>query len=166
MKALIVEDEKLAQQTLVRALARNFTEHENDTSYILGLDIWSQLTEYARAKIRDYFAYGDPVVRAYIRELDGSCPDMETAAFQTERDMIENHVSQKREKLLACMKAETRCCELELDLDGDVRTFASASIRMADRGADAGGHVYYRAICPGTEEVLFNEDQVLYIELL
>lgn len=77
--------------TLIQALARNYTEHDNDTSYILGLDIWSQLTEYARAKIRDYFAYGDPVVRAYIRELDGSCPDMETAAFQTERDMIENH---------------------------------------------------------------------------
>ena len=28
MKALIVEDEKLAQQTLVRALARNFTDIE------------------------------------------------------------------------------------------------------------------------------------------
>ena len=163
---IILQENLMQAGTLIQALARNYTEHDNDTSYILGLDIWSQLTEYARAKIRDYFAYGDPVVRAYIRELDGSCPDMETAAFQTERDMIENHVSQKREKLLACMKAETRCCEPELDLDGDVRTFASASIRMSDREAEAGGSVYYRAICPGAEEVLFTEDQVLYIELL
>ena len=65
---IILQENLMQAGTLIQALARNYTEHDNDTSYILGLDIWSQLTEYARAKIRDYFAYGDPVVRAYIRE--------------------------------------------------------------------------------------------------
>lgn len=165
---IILQENLMQAGTLIQSLARNYNEYDSDTSYCVGMDIWSQLSEYGKARIRTIFAYGDSAVEDFIRILDDDCPGMEMAAYYTERDMADEFRISNHEALLFCMKAENRRCRLKLFLGGEVKCFENVKIQSVSESGSStpAGDVFYKAICQGTEEILFTEDQVDDIKLL
>ena len=165
---IILQENLMQAGTLIQSLARNYKEYDSDTSYSVGMDIWSQLSEYGKARIRTIFAYGDSEVKDFIRILDDDCPGMEMASYYTERDMVDEFRISNHEVLLFCMKAENRRCRLKLFLGGEVKCFKNVKIQSVseEESSTQAGDIFYKAICQGTEEILFTEDQVDDIKLL
>ena len=163
---IVLQENVMQAGILIQALARNYETYGNDTSYCIGMDIWSQLSEYAKVKIRSYFAYGDQEVGDYVRMLDDDCPDAKMAFFYTEREMVDEFSIRKDETLLFCMKAENRRCNLTLLLDGETRTFEAVHLRRAVNETTDRGKIFYKAICTDSNEILFSRDQLIDISLL
>ena len=162
---IVLQENLMQAGTLIQALARNYKVYGNDISYVIGLDIWSQLTKYARAKIRAVYSYGDSDVKGFIEILEEDYPGADMAcAYLPERDMLNSFSVSNKEKLGYLAKSGSRRCNLKLYIDESIQSFESVSIRQEGNGVET--EVAYKAICPGGKEILFMEAQVIDIEEL
>ena len=161
MHPIILQENVLQAGTLIQSLARNYTEHINDISYIVGMEIWSQLSEYGRERVRAVFTPGDPAVARFVEILDDDCPDETTADhFCTEREMREETSLSMDEMLMYCFKAG-RICRLTLSAHNGTMILDQAIIRIS---WNEDGAVRYTAVREGKEPICFTKEQILFIE--
>ena len=86
---LVLQENILQLGTLLKALAWQYYKREDDVSRIIAVDIWSQMSEYARNKIIDYFTFEDEDLDDLVKELQNCCPDDHACIFHTERSMLQ-----------------------------------------------------------------------------
>lgn len=86
---LVLQENIVQLGTLLKALAWQYYKREDDVSRIIAVDVWSQMSEYARNKIIDYFAFDDEDLYDLVKELQNCCPDDHACIFQTERSMLQ-----------------------------------------------------------------------------
>lgn len=87
----LVLQENLPQlATLLKALAHQFWDYEDDKTRIIGIDIWSQMSVYARNKIIDYYAFNDKDLESFVKIISNTCPDDHACLFYTEKEMMKN----------------------------------------------------------------------------
>ena len=168
MHPIVLQENVLQAGTLIQSLARNYTEHTNDISYIVGMEIWGQLSEYGRDRIRSVFSLEDPAVAQFIEILDDDCPDNTMADhFYTEREMREETSLSADEMLIYCLKAG-RTCRLTLSTENGTIILDHALIRMSrDESSKVpyeGSEVRYTAVREGKEAIHFTKEQILSIE--
>lgn len=85
----LVLQENLPQlATLLKALAHQFWDYEDDKTRIIGIDIWSQMSVYARNKIIDFYAFNDEDLASFVDIISGTCPDDHACLFYTEKEMM------------------------------------------------------------------------------
>ncbi len=112
---IVLQENLMQVGTLIQALARNFDENESEISLQIGADIWYQLTEYARSRIRAVYAAGDQIVGSFVEQLDNDFPDGRFLGFQTERELISEPNDMSVEEFLTyCIKAPERRCDIKL----------------------------------------------------
>ena len=168
---LILQENLFQAATLLQALQRNYDEHESTVSSYLAVDIWSQLSDYARERIEYVFTAGDPDFAAFIEMLKDETPDGRIPAYRTEREMFIGDESIS-ERLLYYRKADRVCPKLCLEIDGTERELTNVHITMQGRpayGTDnrkkvgkPKGLLYIAVTEPG-EELAFEEKDVIDI---
>ena len=168
---IILQENLFQAATLLQALQRNYVEYESTVSSYLAVDIWSQLSDYARQRIEYVFTAGDPDFAAFIEMLKDETPDGRIPAYRTEREMFIGDES-IGERLLYYRKADRVCPKLCLEIDGIERELTNVLITMQGRSAyrngsrkRAGGleSLLYTAVTEQGEEVVFEEKDVIDI---
>lgn len=87
---IILQENLMEVGTLLQALSRNFYERESEISRRIAMNIWYQLSDYARERITRFVAKGDPDLTDMIRDLEDDTPDQHLAAnYSTEREMLD-----------------------------------------------------------------------------
>ena len=84
---IILQENLMQVGVLLKSLCINFCDNESDISLNIALDIWSQLSDYAKARIESKFARIDKDMQFFIELLKDSSPDNRACIFQTEREM-------------------------------------------------------------------------------
>ena len=161
---LILQENLFQAATLLQALQRNYDEHESTVSSYLAVDIWSQLSDYARERIEYVFAAGDPDFACFLEMLKDETPDERIpASFRMEREIITGEWS-ARETLMYCSKAYRICDQLLLKLpDERVELFTNVHIKFGNRAERNGGEFMYIAVTEDGTEIPFREQDVEYI---
>lgn len=83
---LVLQQNIMQLATLLKALAHQYFDQEDDLGRIIAVDIWSQMSEYARQKIISYYAFDDDALSDLIFEIDNPCPDNH-GVYRTEKEL-------------------------------------------------------------------------------
>ena len=157
---LVLQENVMQAGTLIQSLARNYTEHGNDICYAIALDIWSQLSEYGRDRIKKVFIPGDRIVRDFIEDIDNEWPDEKPAEFFSEKEMREDRGLTGIDEILQFyIKSADRHCNLTLSMSDGL--LPMRGVQVVIDSEDEEGKVYYRAIRQGKEDIIFTKDQVV-----
>lgn len=100
---------------LLKSLAQN---KDSDVSIYTGADIWCQLSDYCKEKIRNCFASNDENLSEFIDMIEYRITHGYVPGFIAERDMDIYSIS---EKLIMAVKAE-RICTLYIKQDNSTIT--------------------------------------------
>lgn len=85
---LVLQENIMQLATLLKALAAQYFDQEDDVSRIIAVDIWSQMSPYARKKIIDFYAFDDITLADFIFEIDNPCPD-DHGVYRTEKELLQ-----------------------------------------------------------------------------
>ena len=85
---LVLQENIMQLATLLKALAVQYYDQEDDVSRIIAVDIWSQMSPYARKKIVDYYAFDDITLADFVSEIDNPCPD-DHGIYRTEKELLD-----------------------------------------------------------------------------
>ena len=169
---LILQENLFQTATLLQALQRNYDEHESTVSSYLAVDIWSQLSDYARERIEYVFAAGDPEFAEFLEMLKDEAPDeripASLGAFRTEREIFNEDWSIP-DALRYYMKADRICQKLELESENEgVIKYNNVRIRMkrwdeVKKSYSRHGRRVFVAVTEKGEEIPFEESDVIDI---
>lgn len=107
---LVLQENIMQLGTLLKALCHRYYNFEDNIAAIIAIDIWSQMSEYARNKIKNYFIINDSDLEDFIFMIDDECPDDHACPFQAEKQMvrdIEMPVEQALEYMMKAMRKGT-----------------------------------------------------------
>lgn len=85
---LVLQENIMQLATLLKALAYQYYEKADDVSRIIAVDIWCQMSDYARQKIKNFFAFDDVVLDDFIFEISNPCPDDHAVRYRTEKELL------------------------------------------------------------------------------
>ena len=115
---LVLQENIMQLATLLKALSRQYYDQSDDVSRIIAVDIWSQMSEYARAKIIDYYAFNDVVLEDFIFEINNPCPDDHACVYHTEKELLQEIEMPIDQALPYLMKVSGRTGTIKL-ISGD-----------------------------------------------
>ena len=113
---------------LLKALSRLYEDEENDVVATTGADIWLQLTDYCKGRIRDVFAEEDKTLADFLDTVEEFDYNSGSVGFVTERDMDE-YISNVKERLLLACKAG-RLCDITLDTENGRKLYRKQKISI------------------------------------
>lgn len=88
---IVLQENLMEAGILLQALAKHYYNYESEISRRIAVDIWCQLSDYAKERIRRFIAQDDPELTDLIMELEDDAPVAQmAAAFSTEREMVED----------------------------------------------------------------------------
>lgn len=160
---LVLLENQMQIGTLLKVLANSYYADESAVCYSIGLDIWYQLSDYSRNRVKAVFAIDDPNLQDFIEEIENTVPGSDENKFQTERNMFEEiHGSMSDQELLRyAMKGAGRHCNIILSIGGRERKLIGYTL---DCHMDEGDVAVYRAISPDGVITEFTSDQLISIE--
>ena len=138
---------------LLSSLAQN---KDSDIAICIGADIWLQLSEYCRKRIKEKFIPNDSVLNDFITIIEYSIKQGHVVGFVKERDMDVSSVS---ELLMIAYKGSRRC-DLELVMDRKTIELHNQKIEKLKNH-----YVAVSAEQP-SDSIEFIEENVSYIELV
>lgn len=115
---LVLQENIMQLATLLKALAYQYYDKEDDVSRIIAVDIWSQMSEYARQKIINYYAFDDIALADLISEINDPCPDDHACVFRAEKELLQEIEMPIEQALPYLMKAAGRTGIIKL-VSGD-----------------------------------------------
>lgn len=121
--------------TLLQSLA-NFSEKEkSDFAIYLGVDIWLQLSDYGKGRVRALCGDDDEnkkddknALIGFLNTVENCINDNSEVGFMTEIEM-ESYISSIRERLMMAMKHD-RICDLTLEKNGERKSYQNQKIRL------------------------------------
>lgn len=120
MHPIILQENLMEVGTLLQSLAHNYVDNNSDISFNIGIDVWYQLSVYARNRVRKYYAYRDEKLKKFLNDIDCMLPDKTNYGFQTEREMVQVIPGSQSELFDFVMKGEGRFCNLYFKSSDDV----------------------------------------------
>lgn len=106
---LVLQENLTQVGVLLKGLSKTYHENELSVSIIIGIDIWSQLSDYAKERIEVIFAQYDEELSEFIEILKDEYPDNRALGFKTERQMFELDIG-RRDALIIVAKSNSRKC--------------------------------------------------------
>ena len=127
--------------TLLYALYQNRENNDSNMSDILALDIWAQLSNYAKQRLQDLSANSD-MMQFLLHRPHSSCGDFTNylnnleeelqeecrSAFRTERDLLREGILTRDEEIVLLYKAH-RTCNIRWTQDGNPQELCNQIIR-------------------------------------
>lgn len=133
--------------TLLHTLYQNRENNDSNMSDILALDIWAQLSDYAKQRLRDLSGNSD-MMQFLLRSPHSSCGDFANylnnleaelqeecrSVFHTERDLLREGILTRDEEIILLYKAH-RTCNIRWTQGGKPQELCNQIIRSfhADR---------------------------------
>ena len=114
----IVLQENLMQiGTLIQSLARNYYEYENHVSRSIAIDVWSQLSDYAKERVEEVYAKGDETVSEFINLIKDECPNNHAISFYSEKMMFNSKDEEMTpsDKLVYLEKRRGKLCNVVIE---------------------------------------------------
>ncbi|MBO4972709.1 MAG: hypothetical protein J6D45_07825 [Clostridia bacterium] len=107
---IVLQENLMQVGALLKALCNSYynPQRESWLGLLIAIDIWSQLSDYAKEKMKNVYAIGDQDFCEFIEILDDGCPDNYASTYHTEREMAEAEGLSKEDKLLYLAKAPER----------------------------------------------------------
>ena len=124
--------------TLLKSLAQSYyTDEGYENEIVLGiaLDIWLQLSEYAKERISSFFVAGDKKLSGLIRDVENRVEEG-SGGFMTEKEMLHEMMAngtERLEDLLIDAWKTGRKVDIQIELDGEVKLFENVVI-SSDNG--------------------------------
>lgn len=115
MHPLVLQENLMQIGTLLKALAHDYNDENSDISFSIGLDIWCQLSDYARKRVKFIYAKYDEALKNYLKEIEMVIPDASAGRFFTERELVEETPLSYNDLLIFVMKGKNRRCNLYLN---------------------------------------------------
>ena len=143
--------------TLIESLANQYCETNSEIALSMGIDIWFQLTDYCKQRIRLYY-YSDNV-KEFIRVIESDVTDDYILTYLTEQEQFEKYMNDS-ERLVSVAK-RNRYCNITLTRDGEQTiTLYNQKIRILKN--------YYEAFSDNEscKTVRFTEDDEYEIEIV
>lgn len=156
---IVLQENIMELGTLIEALSYNYFNNESNISVIIAIDIWSQMSDYARDRIKKYYTIRDKDVIEFIDILEDEFPDNHINSFCTEREMYENNEDMSnREILTYAIKAAGRTCTLEIEDDqGKTKVLNKQTIKYEHTEDN---DVIYKAVSSDGIVCYFKENDV------
>ncbi len=106
---IVLQENVMQVYTLLKALYNYYdSDSQSNIGLIIALDIWSQLSDYAKERMQD-LARRDDSLQELIYLLEGTdCPDDHICTFLTEKDMAEAEELSVDEFLMYLQKVKER----------------------------------------------------------
>ena len=123
---LVLQENIMQLATLLKALAVQYYDQEDDVSRIIAIDIWSQMSPYARKKIVDFYAFDDLKLSDFIDEIGDPSPD-DHSVYRTEKELLQ---------------------EIEMPVDRALRYIMKATGRTGTIKLVTGEHIVAKEIYP------------------
>ena len=127
----IVMQENLMQVgALLQSLCHSHYYGLQSNIYLqIAIDIWSQLSDYAKEKIRTVYAIRNEDLNEFVEILDDECPDDYVSTYHTEREMAEKEGLSREDKLLFLAKLPERTATITLKKDGSISYIRRANVK-------------------------------------
>ena len=158
----LVLQENLPQlATLLKALAHQFWDYEDDKTRIIGIDIWSQMSVYARNKIVDFYAFNDKDLASFVNIISEPCPDDHACLFYTEKEMMKNLEMELplNDAISHLMKAEGRKGVIILKSEEQIE------VCQVEPGISNDGEKYYRVVDANGDVKKIKIDEIRNVKL-
>lgn len=86
---IVLQENLMEVGVLLKALSNKYFASESQISRRIALNIWYQLSDYAKDRIKKFIAEDDPDLKDLIAELEDDTPDQRmVTGFNTEREML------------------------------------------------------------------------------
>ena len=158
---LVLQENIPQLATLLKALAHQYWDGEDDKTRIIGIDIWCQMSEYARNKIKDFYAFNDPDLDFFIKIICNPCPDSHACMFYSEKEMMKNLEMElsTKDALAHLMKAEGRKGIIILNSEKTIEVHQIEPIFSND------GKKYYRIVDNCGVVIKVNLDEIRNVKI-
>lgn len=157
---IVLQENLLQVEILLRSLSLSFDKYNSTISYYIALDIWSQLSDYAKDKIKSDFEYEEDIHLNFIRYVDEDTPDNHTCLYKTQREMIEEIDPSVYDILRDVEKVPNRRCAIRYKNEiGNCFYLEDVKIKRLNQ-------FEYAAIDKNGDKHIFQEDWVGSITIL
>lgn len=160
MHPLVLQENLMQVGVLLQSLAHNYVERESNISIAIGIDIWAQLSEYAREKVKEHFSVTDACLAEFISALENSMTlSKDPIGFYTERELAKREGLSYWESMVYASKGAGRICDLKLYFlenvlyDQNIQYFETQN-----------GSLVYRAVSREGTSIDFQFEDVEWIE--
>ena len=109
---IILQENLMQVGALLTALFHNYNDYESSISSLIAIDVWSQLSDYAKRRIKLHYALNNKDFEDFIEMLEQECPDDHACNFRTERDLFMENEMLPVEQLEFLSKGENRTCRI------------------------------------------------------
>ncbi len=120
---LVLQENLMQVGVLLQSLCRSYYDLENNIALLIAIDIWSQLSNYARQKIKNVYTIHNEDFREFVKILEDEYPDNSASTYITERQMAEIEELSIEDKLLFLAKAPERTATIVMSSEGDIATY-------------------------------------------
>ena len=105
--------------SLLKALSMGY-EDENGICAELAKDIWFQLSDYAKDRVKNAISWEEPEFEDFIAIIEDECPTDQTVFYQTDRDMMRNECLElsKKDKIMFLQKHYGSIADIEIESTG------------------------------------------------
>lgn len=93
---------------MLEALCKSYMEDEVYNAFYIGVNLWCQLSEYAKERVVEIFGKKNDDLLMFIAEIE-DISNAHIRTFETEREIMDNGDYKIQEKLLTAHKGELVC---------------------------------------------------------
>lgn len=151
---LVLLENIMQLATLLKALSHQYYDQADDVSRIIAVDIWSQMSKYARAKIIDYYTFDDVVLEDFIFEINNPCPDDHACVYHTEKELLQEIEMPIDQALPYLMKVSGRTGTIKLISGGRIVAHQILPMTLSD------GTKAYRVIDKEGNTTILTREQI------
>lgn len=126
---IVLQENLMQVGTLLQSLCRNYYDFESSISIVIATDIWSQLSEYAKEKIKNIYTVQDQDFQEFVEILDDECPDDYASSYRTEREIADNEGLSLEDKLRFLAKAPMRSATIIITKDDERIKIVGACVK-------------------------------------
>lgn len=160
MHPIVLQENIMQTADLLLALANQYIEKGSVISFVNGINIWAQLSDYAKERIKLNYCLSDMNIRAFIDEIELLPPnDSGNKLFSSERNMLHEWGGSDEELFIYHLKGANRPCNVKLKNRSDLLVNQRISIRLDNEGNP---HIIIADSSGSTIEVDYSE--IEYVE--
>lgn len=126
---------------LLQSLQEAYSNDISLVSFGIALDVWGQLSDYGKERIRKIFGTQSKEMKEFLDELEDTYNSNHLTAFQTEQELIKEDDLNVRDKLILALK-ECLVCDIKMKINGEKKVFRKQ--RIVNRSVE--GKLTYFAV--------------------
>lgn len=132
---LVLQENLMQAADLLEALADSYIEKERVISLVNAINVWTQLSDYAKNRIKIFYALFNANLKEFIELIESIAPNQKNITmFSNERNMIEDWGGSQKEAFKFYIKGRNRHCSVKLKNRSDEIVNQTLDLDFDDAG--------------------------------